>query len=172
MVEENCCIAVYDQQTKAVMALHQLLDKEFNPRKISMIGRGGQYIEQHPIGVYSTGDHISFLAEPGSIWDNIWKLLPDVAIFWLPHIGTVVIAGSLVDVFISTLKDEDQLSKMKLLESSLGSIGIPGSHIMGYESAIKSGEYLLVFHGNQFEVELAYDLLATGETNGATIHFG
>lgn len=169
MVEKNSCVAVYDNHLQAKEAVRQLLEKDFDAEKLSIVGKGYQR-EEHPIGFYNTGDRMKFWGTQGAFWGGLWGLLLGAAFFWVPGLGTVVIAGPLVSAFVTALEGAAVVGGLSALGAALYSIGIPKDSIIRYETAIKSGHYLLIVHGDQNQVEQAYEVLAGGDARDVTIH--
>ncbi|MCF6211871.1 MAG: hypothetical protein L3K24_14610 [Gammaproteobacteria bacterium] len=169
MVQENSCVAVYDNHLQAEEAVHLLQKNGFDVKSLSIVGKGYQR-EEHPIGFYNTGNRIKFWGAQGAFWGGLWELLLGAAFFWVPGLGTVVIAGPLVSAFVAALEGATVVGGLNALGVALYSIGIPKDSIIRYEIAIKSDRYLLIVHGDQSEVERAHDLLAAGDARDVTIH--
>lgn len=79
-------------------------------------------------------------------------LLLGAAFFWVPGLGTVVIAEPLVSALVASLEGAVVIGGLSVLGAALYSI-------IRYETAIKSDHYLLIVHGEQSEVERAHDAL-------------
>ena len=169
MVEENSCVAVYGEHLQAEAAVRQLLGEGFDAEKLSIVGKGYQR-EEHPIGFYNTGDRMKLWGAQGAFWGGLWGLLLGAAFFWVPGLGTVIIAGPLVGALVAALKGAVVVGGLSVLGAALYSIGIPKDSIIRYETAIKSDQYLLIVHGDQSEVERAHDVLAAGDALDVTIH--
>ncbi|HHH49028.1 MAG TPA: permease [Gammaproteobacteria bacterium] len=169
MVEKNSCVAVYDNHLQAEEAVRRLLEKGFDAGKLSIVGKGYQR-EEHPIGFYNTGDRMKFWGAQGAFWGGLWGMLLGAAFFWVPGLGTVVIAGPLVSALVTALEGAAVMGGLSVLGAALYSIGIPRDSIVRYETAIKSDHYLLIVHGDQGEVERAHDVLAGGDARDVTIH--
>ncbi|HEB93170.1 MAG TPA: hypothetical protein ENI94_06825 [Gammaproteobacteria bacterium] len=169
MVEENSCVAVYDNHRQAEEAVRCLLAKGFETGKLSIAGKGYQR-EAHPIGFYNTGDRMKFWGAQGAFWGDLWGLLLGAAFFWVSGLGTVVIAGPLVSALITALEGAAVVGGFSALGAALYSIGIPRDSIVRYETAIRSDHYLLIVHGDQREVAQAHEVLAGGDARDVTIH--
>ncbi len=169
MVEENSCVAVYDNHLQAEEAVRQLLEQGFAADKLSIVGKGYQR-EEHPIGFYNTGERMKFWGAQGAFWGGLWGLLLGAAFFWVPGLGTVVIAGPLVSALVTALEGAAVVGGLSALGAALYSIGIPRDSIIRYETAIKSDHYLLIVHGDQSQVEQAHEVLAGGDARDVTIH--
>ena len=167
MVDENSCVAIYLTHEQAEAALRKLQKAAFDIKKISIVGRG-YHPEEHPVGFYNTGDRVKFWGAQGGFWGGLWGLLVGAAMFWIPGLGPVVMAGPLVAVLVSALEGAVVVGGLSALGAALYSIGIPKDSIIRYETALESDQYLLIVHGTQQEVERAHDVLAdTGPTDVA-----
>ncbi len=169
MLQENSCIAVYNSHLQAEKAVYLLLDKAFDLSKLSIVSKGYQG-EEHPIGFYNTGERIEFWGAQSDFWSGLWGLLSKAAFFWVPGLGTVVIAGPLVSAFIAVLENAVVVAGLSPLGAAFYTLGIPKESVIRYEIAIKSDRYLLIVHGEQSEVARAHELLAGGDARDITIH--
>ncbi len=169
MVDENSCVAIYHTHEQAEAALHKLQKAGFDIKKISIVGKGYHH-EEHPVGFYNTGDRLKFWGAQGGFWGGIWGMLVGAALFWIPGLGPVVMAGPLVAALVGALEGAVVIGGLSALGAALYSIGIPKDSIIRYETALKSEQYLIVVHGNQEEVERAHEVLATTEPADVAIH--
>jgi len=168
-VDENSCVAIYHTHEQAEAAVRKLQKAAFDIRKISIIGKGYRQ-EEHPVGFYNTGDRVKFWGAQGGFWGGIWGMLVGAALFWIPGLGPVVMAGPLVAALVGALEGAVVVGGLSVLGAALYSIGIPKDSIIRYEIALKSDQYLIVVHGNQQEVERAHEVLATTEPTDVAIH--
>ena len=169
MAEENSCVAVYEEHLQAEAAVRLLLEEGFDAEKLSIVGKGYQH-EEHPIGFYNTGDRMKLWGAQGAFWGGLWGLLLGAAFFWVPGLGSVIIAGPLVAALVAALEGAVVVGGLSVLGAALYSIGIPKDSIIRYETAIKLDQYLLIVHGGQSEVERAHAVLAAGDAQDVTIH--
>ncbi len=168
-MDENSCVAIYHTHEQAEAAVRKLQKAAFDIRKISIIGKGYRQ-EEHPVGFYNTGDRVKFWGAQGGFWGGIWGMLVGAALFWIPGLGPVVMAGPLVAALVGALEGAVVVGGLSVLGAALYSIGIPKDSIIRYEIALKSDQYLIVVHGNQQEVERAHEVLATTEPTDVAIH--
>ena len=169
MLDKNSCVALYRTHDQAEEAVRVLQKTAFDIKKISIVGKG-YHQEEHPVGFYNTGDRVEFWGAQGAFWGGIWGLLIGAAMFWIPGLGPVVMAGPLVTSLVGALKGAIALGGFSALGAALYSIGIPRDSIIRYETALKSDQYLIIVHGTQQEVEQAHEILSAGEPTDAAIH--
>ncbi len=165
----NSCVALYSAHDQAEEAVRVLQKAAFDIKKVSIVGKG-YHREEHPIGFYNTGDRIRFWGAQGAFWGGVWGLLVGAALFWIPGLGPVVMAGPVVAALVGALKGAVAVAGLSALGAALYSIGIPKDSIIRYETALKSDQYLIILHGNQTEVERAHEVLATGKPTDIAIH--
>ena len=63
-------------------------------KKLSIVAKN-PHIEEHVVGYYNTGDRMKHWAATGAAWGGIWSLLFGSAIFAIPGLGPVLVAGPL-----------------------------------------------------------------------------
>ncbi|VAX09613.1 hypothetical protein MNBD_GAMMA26-710, partial [hydrothermal vent metagenome] len=99
MADKNSCVALYSTHDLAEEAVRVLQKAAFDIKKVSIIGKG-YHREEHPIGFYNTGDRVRFWGAQGAFWGGVWGLLVGAALFWIPGLGPVVMAGPLVAALV------------------------------------------------------------------------
>jgi len=169
MVNEDSCVALYSGHEQAEEAVRALQVADFDIKKISIVGKGFHQ-EEHPIGFYTTGERVKFWGAQGAFWGGVWGLLFGAALFWIPGLGPVVMAGPLVVALVATLEGAVAVGGLSALGAALYSFGIPKTSIIRYETALKSDHYLIIVHGDQAEVKRAHDILASSEPTDVAIH--
>jgi uncharacterized membrane protein len=139
-------VAVYESHAQAEDAVKELQRSRFDMTKISIIGKD-YHTEEHVVGYYNTGDRMMCWGRRGAFWGGIWGLLFGAAFFAIPGIGPVLVAGPLVGWIIGALEGAVVVGGVSALGAGLYSIGIPKDSVLKYESALKTGNYVLVVHG-------------------------
>jgi hypothetical protein len=138
-------------------------------RKLSIIGKD-YHTEENLVGYYSTGERMKYWGKLGAFWGGFWGLLFGSAFFWLPGIGTVLVAGPLVVWIVGALEGVAVMGGFSALGAALFSVGIPKDSVLQYETQVKNSKLLLVAHGTAKEMERAKDLLDRTGTNSTTVH--
>ncbi len=169
MADKSSCAALYPTHDQADEAVRVLQKAAFDIKKISIVGRG-YHQEQQPVGFYNTGERVKFWGGQSAFWGGLWGVLLGAAMFWIPGLGPVVMAGPLVVSLVDVLEGSVVVAGVSALGAALYSIGIPKESIIRYEAALKSDHYLIVVHGNLKEVERAHEVLAPRELTDAAIH--
>ena len=158
MTERNTAFFVYDSHTAAEEAIRALSESGFDVRKLSLIGKG-YHSEENPIGFYTAGDRIKAWGSSGAFWGGIWGLLMAPAVFLLPGIGLVGMAGPFVATLIGALEGAVVVGGLSALGAALTQIGVPKDQVIKYEAALKVDKYLLVVHGSAQEQAKAQSVL-------------
>ncbi len=165
MADDNSCAALYRTHEQVEAAIRVLQTAEFDIRKISIVGKS-YHGEENPIGLYKIDDRVSFWGAQGAFWGGMCS----AALFWMPGLGPVVLAGPLVATLVGALEGGMAVGGLSALGVALYSIDIPKDSIIRYEAALNSNQYLIIVHGTQKEVERVYEVLVVSESTDAAIH--
>jgi len=163
MEKANLPFYVFNTHIEAEEAIKLLSKSGFDVQKLSLVGKG-YHSEEHPIGFYTAGDRIKSWGSTGAFWGGIWGLLFAPAVFFLPGLGLVAMAGPFVAALVSALEGAVVVGGMSALGAALTQIGVPKNEVIKYEAALKVDKYVLMVHGDAEEVAKAR---ATLESAGA-----
>src|ERR1017187_1852281 len=158
MSEENAVVAIYETHPQAEEAMKELQRSGFDMNKLSIVGKE-YHTEEHVVGYYNTGDRMRYWGKLGAFWGGLWGFLLGSAFFWIPGIGPLVVAGPLVSWIVGALEGAAVYGGLSALGAGLYSMGIPKNSILKYETAIKSGKYVLIAHGSDMETIHAQEIL-------------
>lgn len=162
MEKDNLPLYVFNTHTEAEEAIHALSRAGFDVKKLSLIGKG-YHSEEHPIGFYTAGDRIKSWGGTGAFWGGIWGLLLGPAVFFLPGIGLVAMAGPFVAALISALEGAVVVGGLSAIGAAFTQIGIPKDQIIKYESALKVDKFVLMIHGGMEDAAKARSVLASAK---------
>jgi hypothetical protein len=155
----NASVFICNTHQEAEDAIQSLKKSGFDVRKLSLIGKG-YHSEEHPVGFYTTGDKIATWGSNGAFWGGIWGVLMAPAVFLLPPLGMVAMAGPIVAILVSALEGAVLVGGLSAIGAALSRVGVPKDQIIQFETALKVDKYVLMVHGSQEEVEQAKALLA------------
>lgn len=158
MTTENSIIAVFNTHTEAEEAVKALDKQGFDMEKLSIIGKGYQ-TEEQPVGFYTKGDRIKTWGGIGAFWGGIWGLLFAPALFFIPGIGLVALAGPIVASLMAALESAVVVGGLSALGAALYSLGIDEGEVIKYETALKADKYVLILHGTEDEIAKARQVL-------------
>ena len=157
-------VAVYDAHSSAENAIKELQRSGFDMKKLSVVGKDYETDEQ-VVGYYNAGDRMKYWGKWGAFWGGLWGLLLGAAYFWVPGIGSVLIAGPVAAWIVGGLEGAVVVGGLSAIGAGLYSIGIPKDSILRYETALKAGKFLVLVHGSEGDAEAAKEILsATGPT--------
>jgi hypothetical protein len=162
MKNEDASMFVFNTHVQAEEAIRTLGKADFDVKKLSLIGKG-YHSEEHPVGFYSAGDRIKSWGGVGAFWGGIWGLLLAPAVFFLPGLGLVALAGPLVVALIGALEGAVVVGGASALGAALVNMGIPEGQVIKYEVALKADKYLLLVHGSVAELATARSLLTNAQ---------
>jgi uncharacterized membrane protein len=164
----NSVVAIFDSHDQAENAIRELQNDGFDMRKLSIVGKD-YHTEEHPVGYYTTGDRMMYWGQMGAFWGGFWGLLFGSAFFWVPGVGSLLVAGPLVMWIVGALEEAAVVGGISALGAGLYSMGIPRNSVVQYETEVKNGKLLLVVQGTTDELELARNLLDQAGVN-TTVH--
>jgi hypothetical protein len=118
----------------------------FELTQLSLVGKGC-HTEEEPMGDKVKGGW----GGTGDFWGGIWGLLLAPAVFVLPGVGVVAMAGPFVAALV--------VGGLSALGAALTRIGVPADQVVKYEAALKVDKYLLLVHGSVEEQARACALL-------------
>lgn len=159
MEKANLPFYVFNTHVEAEDAIRLLGKSGFDVQKLSLVGKG-YHSEEHPVGFYTAGDRIKSWGGPGAFWGGIWGLLFAPAVFFLPGLGLVAMAGPFVAALVSGLEGAVVVGGLSALGAALSQVGVPADEIIKYETALKVDKYVLMIHGDTEEVAKARATLA------------
>ena len=167
--DQNSVVAIFGQHTGAENAVKELKSSGFDIKKLSIIGRD-YHTEDSVVGFYNTGDRVKYWGKLGAFWGGLWGLLFGAAFLFIPGVGPVVAAGSIVAWIISALEGAVVVGGLSAIGAALYSVGIPKDSVVKYETSIKAGKFVLIAHGAADEVQKARSILQTSGAESIDMH--
>jgi len=162
MSKKTSALYIFNTHLEAEDAIKSLSRSGFDLKKLSLVGKG-YHSEEHPLGFYTAGDRILTWGGTGAFWGGLWGLLMAPAVFFLPGLGLVAMAGPVVAALLSTLEGAVIIGGVSALGAALAQIGVPRDQVVKYDTALKADKYVLMVHGNEQEVGRARSLLVDVE---------
>ena len=169
MSATNSVVAVYDSHEDAERAVKALQQAGIDMKSLSIAGRG-MHTDEHVIGYYNAGDRMKYWGKVGAFWGGFWGLLFGSALFAIPGIGPVLVAGPLVSWIVAGLEGAVVVGGVSALGAGLVSIGIPNDSVITYETALKTDKFLLIVHGAPDAVYGARFILDGSGTGNYCVH--
>jgi hypothetical protein len=169
ITKNSAAIATYKSHVEAEAAVKALQISGFDMKKLSIVGRD-YHTDEHVVGYYNAGDRMKYWGKSGGFWGAIWGLLFGSAVFSIPGIGPVLVAGPLVAWIVAALEGAVLVGGMSAIGAGLYSLGIPKDSILQYETALKTGKFVLIAHGTAEEVTKAKQALNSTKPEGLAEH--
>lgn len=169
MFKIDSAVKVYETHNQAEAGIRQLQAAGVDMRTLSIAGKETTVMEK-VTGFYTSGDRMLHWGAIGAFWGAVWGLLFDSALFAIPGIGAVALAGPLVSWIVATLEGAVVFGGVSALGAGLLSVGISKHSVIEYETALKNDHYILIVHGTTSDVRKARAIIG-GETHSYyTIH--
>lgn len=156
--ESKSCITVFETHEEAERAVKSLEKFGYDMKKLSIVGTDYR-TEENVIGYYNIGNRVKFWGAKGAFWGGVWGILFGSAFFFIPGIGSLVLAGPIVGMLVGGLESAVLVGSMTALGAALYSMGIPKDSVLEYELALKAHKFLLITHGTHNEIDNAREIL-------------
>jgi hypothetical protein len=158
MNKNNAVVAIYKSHIEAEAAVKELQQSGFDMKKLSIVGRDF-HTDENVVGYYNAGDRMKYWGKTGAFWGGIWGLLFGSAFFFIPGIGPLVMAGPLVSWIVGALEGALVVGGLSVIGAGLYSLGIPKDSILRYETALKTGKFVVIAHGSAAETAHAKQII-------------
>jgi hypothetical protein len=162
MEKEDAPVYVFNTHVEAEEAIQDLNRSGFDVKKLSLIGKG-YHSEEHPVGFYTVGDRIKSWGGTGAFWGSIWGLLLAPAVFFVPGLGLLAMAGPVVAALVGALEGAVVVGGLSALGAALTQIGVAKDQVIKYEKALKVDKYVLMVHGDAEEQAKVRSVLASSK---------
>ena len=158
MPKHNAVVAIYKSHAEAEAAVKELQHSGFDMKKLSIVGRD-HHTDEHVVGYYNAGDRMKCWGKTGAFWGGIWGLLFGSAFFLIPGVGPLLVGGPLVGWIVGALEGAVVVGGLSAIGAGLYSLGIPQNSILQYETALKTGKFVLIAHGTAEEAARAREII-------------
>lgn len=138
-------------------------------KNLSIVGRD-YHTDEHVLGYYNTGDRVKYWGSQGAFWGSIWGWLFGSAFFLIPGVGPLLFAGPVVGWIVGALEGAVIGGGLSALGACLFSLGIPKNSILLYETALRSGKFVVIAHGTAEEAAQARKVIEGTKTDTTEEH--
>ena len=159
MTENNSIVATYISHTVAEAAIRELQHFGFDMQKLSIVGKD-THTDEHVVGFYNVGDRMKYWGKLGAFWGWVWGCFFGSALFMIPGIGPLIVAGPLVVGIVGALESAAVVGGLSALGAGLIGLGIPKDSILQYETALKTDKFLVIAHVSGDEIARAKEVLS------------
>jgi hypothetical protein len=157
--KNNSVVAIFKSHVEAEVAVKELQRSGFDMKQLSIVGRD-YHTEEQVVGYYNAGDRMKYWGKLGAFWGGFWGLLFGSAFFLIPGVGPLVMAGPIVGWIVGALEGAVVVGGLSALGAGLYSMGIPKDSVLQYETALKSGKYVIIAHGSAEETAHAREIIS------------
>jgi uncharacterized membrane protein len=159
MTKNNSVVAIFKSHTEAETAVKELQQAGFDMKKLSIVGRD-YHTDENVVGYYNTGDRMKYWGKLGAFLGGFWGLLFGSAFFFVPGVGPLLFAGPIASYIVGALEGAVVVGGLSALGAGVYGMGIPKDSILQYETAVKSGKYVLIAHGSDVETVHAREVIS------------
>jgi hypothetical protein len=168
----NIAIAAYDADLELEHDVKTLQRGGFDMTHVCVMGKD-YGAASHVVALLHSGARARFFGRRGALWNNLAGILVGAALAFVPLVGHVVIVGPLASQIVGELGSATPRRGLGPLAAALTGLGITKDAALGYESAVRQQEFLLIVHGDAPAIERAHQLLdpaglRTFQTNPAS----
>ncbi len=150
----NSVVAIYNTHEQAEAAIKELQEAGVDMKSLSIAGKD-THTDEHVVGYYNAGDRMKYWGKIGAFWGGFWGLLFGSAMFAIPGLGAILVAGPLVAWIVGALEGAVVVGGASAIGAGLFSIGVPKDSVIKYDVALKTDKFLLVVHGTPEAVDHA-----------------
>ena len=155
---DHVTISSYDTAEQAEHAVNALREGCVDLTAVSVAGKNAA-TKGRVTAYYDVGERMIYWGEEGAIWGGLWGLLFGAALFAVPGIGPILVAGPLVGCIVAGLESAVVGGGVSALGAGLLNIGIPKDSLLEYENALQSSRILVIVHGTEKIVAKARAIL-------------
>src|SRR5271156_4316196 len=141
MPKVDSVVAIYDTHEQAEQAIKELQEGGVDMKSLSIAAKD-MHTDEHVVGYYNAGDRMKHWGRVGAFWGGFWGLLFGSALFAIPGIGPILVAGPLVAWIVAGLEGAVVVAGVSALGAGLVSIGIPNDSVIKYETALKTDRFI------------------------------
>src|ERR1700733_4567129 len=169
MSEVTSAVAIYDTYEQAERAVKELHAAGVDVKSLSIAAKGAHTDEQ-VVGYYNIGDRMKRWGSIGAFWGGFWGLLFGSALFPVPGLEPILVAGPVVALIIAGLEGAVVVGGVSALGACLIGIGIPIDSVLKYEVALKTDKFQLIVRDTPDAVDKARDIIAGMTHNSYGVH--
>ena len=158
----NAIVAIYKSPAEVETAVKELQQSGFDMKKLSLVGPD-YHTDEAVLDYYNTGDKTNSLGKTGASGDGAWGLLFSSTFILIPGVAPLFVAGPLVAWIVGGLESAAVAGDLSALGTLLDSLGFHKSSLL---TAIKSGRFVIIAHGNKEEATRAREIIISHANRG------
>ena len=169
MAPLNSVVAIYETHVQAEEAVKELQEAGVDMKSLSIAAKD-THADEHVVGYYNAGDRMKYWGKIGAFWGGLWGLLFGSAMFAIPGLGPILVAGPLVLWIVAGLEGATVVGGVSAIGAGLASIGIPKDSVIQYDVALRANQFLLIVHGTREAVAKAEGILSGTRHISCAVH--
>ena len=155
--DRHLLVAVFEEKGRAERAIGRLIENDYPPDRISLLGKGvvsGDDI----LGIHDPTaiERMKSWGRQGALWGGLWGLIGGAAgTFAIPGLGTLFVIGPILDAVAAAAAGAGTMALAALLSEALVKLhrsGIPEAELHGLEQAIRNGAFVMILQGSEVEL--------------------
>jgi len=150
-------VAVFDEKERAERAIGRLIENDYPPDRISLLGRD-RVSGDDILGIHdpTTVERMKSWGRHGAVWGGLWGLIGGAAgAFAIPGLGTLFVIGPILEGVAAAAAGAGTMALAALLSETLVKLhrsGIPEAELHELEQAIRDGSFVMILQGNDAEL--------------------
>lgn len=169
MKTHDSAVGIFDTFGLAQEAVQELRRSRCNIRKLSLIGRDAE-TDGHALICYQTLELAPREARCLMRAPGLWGMLLGAVFMWVPGLGGLVVGGPLAMEISLAIEGRAAAGDGNVVQTGLGSMGIPRESVMKYEMALRACKFVLVFHDTREQVEKTHRVLVWAKATETDLH--
>jgi hypothetical protein len=142
------------RKSVAILICHSYRKAPYNFQNVSIIGR--DYPGFGAVAAASSLDaKQKHLLELRSFWCRMWRLFSGDAFFTIEGIGSVIVAGPIVESMLAAWAYPRGAGTGSPLRAGMLAIGTPKENLVKLETVLQRGGLLVIVQGRQAEITAA-----------------
>jgi hypothetical protein len=122
------------------------------------------------VGYYNSSDRMKHWGKQGAFWGGVWSMLFGSAFFLVPGVGPLLFAGPIVGWLVGALEGAVVVGGLSAIGAGLYGLGIPKDSILQYETALKTGKFVVIAHGTAAEAAHAREIIGRTDPESVQEH--
>ena len=114
---------------------------------------------KHSVGDDNGSVSMKTWGESDVFWSGFLGVLFGSAFFWIPSLRPLMVAGLLFGWIVKTMENAIVIDRLNAIGASLQRFGIPKNKVLRYETALKTGKFVLIAHGSIEDITHAKEIL-------------
>jgi hypothetical protein len=166
MAEKNVLVVICPSYQTAEKAVHAFQAAPLKFQKVSVIGKDYFDVGSNPETTASSGK--KSVPEEAGFWFRTWQMLSGDAFFKIDGIGPIIVSGPISETMREAGTNPKFFHACSPLRACMHAIGISTEKLHSCESALRSGQFLVVVYGSPCDIRAAENVVKICSTRKDT----